>query len=61
MDGGLKSIESQLEADLVISFAGAAVGDELTALGLGDCDLGSSNDWSSEGGSEEVDILVASV
>lgn len=61
LDGGLEGVEGQLEADLVVAFAGAAVRDELAALGLCNCDLGSGDDWSGERGSEEVDVLVAGV
>jgi hypothetical protein len=40
LDGGLEGVEGQLEADLVITLAGAAVRDEAALLLLGNPDLG---------------------
>jgi hypothetical protein len=57
LDAGLESVESQLEADLVVAFASAAVGDGEAALLLGDSDLGTGDDGASEGGTEEVGVL----
>jgi len=46
---------------LVVAFACAAVRNELAAFLLGDCDLGAGDDWAGEGGSKQVDVLVACV
>jgi len=54
LDRGLNGVESQLEADLVVALAGAAVTDSNTAFLLGDAHLRSGDDWSSQTGSEEV-------
>ena len=57
LDGGLESVEGQLEADLVVTLASATVGDGEAALLLGDSDLGTGNDGAGEGGTEEVGVL----
>jgi hypothetical protein len=58
LDGGLEGVEGEFEADLVVTFAGAAVADKGAFLLLSNRDLATSNDWTCEGGSQEVDILV---
>ena len=58
LDGGLDSIESQLETDLVVTLAGSTVTDELAAFALGNTHLGASNDGTSQAGSQEVATLV---
>jgi hypothetical protein len=57
LDGGLESVEGQLEADLVVTLASATVGDGEAALLLGDSDLGTGDDGAGEGGTEEVGVL----
>lgn len=61
LDGRLDGVESELEADLVIALARAAVGDEVAAFLLGDADLRAGNDWTSQAGSEQVATLVCGV
>jgi hypothetical protein len=48
LDAGLESVEGQLEADLVVTLASAAVGDGEAALLLGDGDLGTGDDGAGE-------------
>ena len=48
-DGGLEGIEGEFEADLVVAFAGAAVGDGDAVFFLGDSDLGAGDDGAGEG------------
>ncbi len=50
-DGGLEGVEGEFEADLVVTFAGAAVGDGDTVLFLRDGYLASGYDGAGEGGS----------
>jgi hypothetical protein len=57
LDAGLESVECQLEADLVVALASAAVRDGKAALLLGDGDLGAGDDGAGEGGTEEVCVL----
>jgi len=54
LDRGLDGVESQLEADLVITLAGAAVTDSDTAFLLRDAHLRSGDNWSGQAGSEQV-------
>ena len=61
MNRWLKGVECELETNLVVAFACAAVGDELAAFLLGDLDLRASDDGACEGCAEQVDILVCSV
>lgn len=60
-DAGLEGVEGQLEADLVVTLAGAAVGDGEAALLLSDGDLGAGDDGAGERGAEQVDVLVDGV
>ncbi len=48
-DRGLEGVECEFETDLVVAFAGAAVGDCDAAGGLGDFDLGAGDDGAGEG------------
>jgi hypothetical protein len=57
LDAGLESVEGQLEADLVVTLAGAAVRDGEAALLLGDGNLGTGDDGAGERGTEEVGVL----
>lgn len=61
LDCGLESVECEFETDLIVALASAAVGDSEAAFLLGDGNLGTSDDWTSEGGTEEVNVLVDSV
>jgi hypothetical protein len=61
LNGRLEGVESELEADLVVALASAAVGDELAAFLLCDADLCASNDWASQAGSEEVSAFVRGI
>lgn len=61
LDVWLKGVEGQLEADLVVTLTGAAVGNGKAALLLSDLDLGAGDDWAGERGTEEVDVLVDGV
>jgi len=54
LDRRLDGVESELEADLVITLAGAAVTDSNTAFLLRDAHLRSGDDWSGQAGSEQV-------
>ena len=54
LDGGLNGVESELEADLVVALAGAAMTDSNTAFLLCDAHLRSGNDRSGQAGSEQV-------
>lgn len=74
LDGRRKTVEGELESDLVVSFTGASVRDEagnqmsdilgmtwydsLAALSLGDLNHASGDDGSGKGGTEKVDVLV---
>jgi hypothetical protein len=60
-DGRLKGVECKLESDLVVTLAGAAVGNSEASLLLRDRDLGTSDDRASERGTEKVDVLVDGV
>ncbi len=57
----LESKESELETDLVVTFSGAAVGNDSATLLLGDIDHATGDYWASKGGTEEVDTLVDGV
>jgi hypothetical protein len=57
----LEGVEGELEADLVVAFACAAVGDGEAVLLLCNCYLGAGDDWAGEGGAKEVDVLVDGV
>ena len=59
LDVRLEAVEGQLESDLVVTLSGAAVGDVLAAELSGGLHHGSCNDWASERGSEEVDVLTS--
>ena len=61
LDGRLECVESQLEADLVVALACAAVRDELAAGLFSSLDHAAGNDRTSERGAEQVDILVDGV
>ena len=54
LDRRLDGVESQLEADLVVALAGAAVTDSDTTFLLRDAHLRSGDDWSGQAGSEQV-------
>jgi len=54
----LQGVKGELEADLVVALAGAAVRDGEAAFLLRNGDLCAGDDWSSEGGAEKVDVLV---
>jgi len=54
LDRGLNGVESELEADLVVTLSGAAVTDSDTAFLLRDAHLRSGNDWSGQASSEQV-------
>lgn len=54
LDGGLQGIEGQFEADLVVALSGTAMGNELAPLLLGDLDLRTGNDGTSERCAEQV-------
>ena len=55
---GSKALDGQLEPDLVVALAGAAVGDGVGALSLGDLHQLLGNDGPGEGGAQQV-LLVA--
>lgn len=61
LDGGLEGVEGEFETDLVVALAGATVRDGKAAFLLGDCNLGTGDDWAGEGGTEKVDVLVDGV
>ena len=61
LDVGLERIESELEADLVVALARAAVRDKATALLLCDADLCAGDDWAGQAGSEQVTALVRGI
>lgn len=61
LDRWLECVESELEADLVITLASAAVRDEVAALLLGNSDLCAGDDGAGQGGAEQVAALVGSV
>lgn len=61
LDGRLDCVEGELEADLVVALAGAAVGDEVAALLLGNADLRAGDDGAGQRGAEEVAALVGGV
>jgi hypothetical protein len=50
LDVGLQSVEGELETDLVVALASAAVGDGEAALLLGDRDLRTGNDGTGQRG-----------
>jgi hypothetical protein len=58
LDARLESVECELEADLIVALASAAVGDGEAALLLGDGDLSAGDDGAGEGGTEEVCVLL---
>lgn len=58
LDLGLQSIECKFETHLVVSLSSAAVAYRKAALLLGHSDLRSGNDWASQRGTQEVDVLV---
>jgi hypothetical protein len=57
LDGRFKSQVSELETDLVVAFARAAVGDVVAAFLARNGDLRFGDDGSGEGGAQEVDAL----
>ena len=57
LDVGLEAVEGELEADLVVALAGAAVRDVVAALLLGDGHHAASDDGARERGTKQVDIL----
>jgi hypothetical protein len=61
LDRGLECVEGELEADLVVALAGAAVRDEVAALLLGNSDLCAGDDWAGQRGAEQVAALVGGV
>lgn len=58
LDGGLEGVEGELEADLVVALAGAAVGDPAAAFFLSNLDLGTGDDGTGERGTEQVAAFV---
>ena len=50
LDVGLEGVVAEFEADLIVTFAGATVGDGDAALALGDGDLATGDDGAGEGG-----------
>jgi hypothetical protein len=58
LDLGLQSIECKLETDLVVALSGATVTNSEAALLLCNGNLGSGDDWASQRGTQEVDVLV---
>jgi hypothetical protein len=61
LDGRLERVEGQLEADLVVALAGAAVRHKVAVLLLGDANLGASDDGAGERGAEEVAAFVCGI
>jgi hypothetical protein len=57
-DVGFESIVGQFETDLVVTFAGTAVGDGFAAFFFGDFDLATGNYGAGERGSEKIDALL---
>ena len=57
LDVGLEAVEGELEADLVVALAGAAVRDVVAALLLSDGHHTAGNNGARERGTKEVDIL----
>ena len=49
-DVGLEGVVAELEPNLVVALAGAAVGDGDAAFGVGDADLAARDDGAGEGG-----------
>ena len=54
-------MDGDVEADLVVALAGAAVGDRVGALLLGDLDEQLGDERPREGGGQRVDALVEGV
>lgn len=61
LDGRLQAVKGQFESDLVVTLAGASVGDKVTGFSFGDFDHASGNDGSGERCTEEVDTFVDGV
>lgn len=76
LDVGLEGVKGEFEPDLVVTLASAAVGNGETSFPLlyvslrrretgyahlGDIDLGAGNHWTSQRGTQEVDVLVDGV
>jgi hypothetical protein len=61
LDIGLEGVEGKLETDLVVTLAGATVGNSEASFPLGDLDLSTSNDGTGQRSSQKVDVLVDSV
>lgn len=57
-EAGVACLPGELESDLVIALAGAAVAENLAVVLLGSLDLGAGNDGAGQTGSEEVSVLV---
>ena len=55
---GGEALDSQLEADLVIALAGAAVGDGVRALLLGDVHQALADDGAGEGSAQEIVLVL---
>ena len=55
---GAEGLEGQLETDLVIALAGAAVADGVGALGDGDVSQGLGNAGTGEGGAQQVILIL---
>lgn len=61
LDGRVAGLEGELEADLVVALAGAAVADVLAVVLLGDADLGAGDDGAGQRGAQQVPVLVYGV
>jgi hypothetical protein len=58
---GIKSIIAKFEADLIVAFAGCAMGDSVGAGQLGNLDLALGNQRSGDRSAEQIEALVQRV
>ena len=55
---GGKTLDGQLETDLIVTLAGGAVGDGVSALGLGDLRQLLADDGTGKGGAQQVGLIL---
>ena len=61
LQAGVEGDDADVESDLVVAFARAAVGDVLGALLLGDLDELLRDEGPADGGAQRIDVLVEGV
>ena len=55
---GSETLDGQLETDLIVALAGSAVGDGVSALGLGDLRQLLADDGTGKGGAQQIGLIL---